>query len=84
MQRISREQSYIDDLKPEFNINPTAGSLLGYKHIEETITKMSEAQKGENNQMFGRSHSIGTLEKLSEANKSGNNPMYEKTHSAEI
>lgn len=36
---ILREQYYIDLLKPEYNILKTAGSLLGFKHSEETIKK---------------------------------------------
>ena len=32
----TREQYYIDTLKPYFNILPVAGSSLGYKHTEET------------------------------------------------
>jgi len=37
---ISREQYYIDLLKPEYNILPTAGSPLGYIHTEEAKSKM--------------------------------------------
>jgi group I intron endonuclease len=33
---LEREQYYIDTLKPKLNINPTAGSMLGFKHSEET------------------------------------------------
>jgi len=36
---IFREQHYIDLLKPEYNINPIAGSSLGYKHNQETLDK---------------------------------------------
>jgi group I intron endonuclease len=36
---IFREQDYIDLLKPEYNINPIAGSSLGYKHNQETLDK---------------------------------------------
>jgi group I intron endonuclease len=42
---ISREQYYINQLKPEYNILPTAGSLLGFKHSEETIAKLSTLAK---------------------------------------
>ncbi len=38
---ISREQYYLDLLKPECNILKTAGSSLGFKQSEETKTKMS-------------------------------------------
>lgn len=36
---IVREQYYIDLLKPEYNLSPTAGSRLGSKHSEETLLK---------------------------------------------
>lgn len=36
----SREQYYLDLLVPEYNILKTAGSLLGFKHTEETIEKL--------------------------------------------
>lgn len=37
---ISREQYYLDLLKPEYNILKFAYSLLGFKHSEETKTKL--------------------------------------------
>lgn len=43
---ISREQYYIDLLKPKYNILKIAGSSLGYKHSEETRAKISVAGKG--------------------------------------
>jgi len=43
------------------------GSLLGYNHTEESLTKMSIANKGEKNPMFGK---IGK-----------NHPFFGKTHS---
>lgn len=46
---LSREQFYLDTLQPELNILKTAGSLLGYKHSEESLAKFS----GENNPMYG-------------------------------
>jgi len=36
---LSREQYYIDLLKPLYNLLQTAGSPLGYKHTEETLAK---------------------------------------------
>lgn len=36
---INREQYYIDLLKPDYNLLKKAGSLLGFKHSEETIAK---------------------------------------------
>lgn len=38
---ISREQYYLDLLKPEYNILTLAGSSLGYKHTEETLAKFN-------------------------------------------
>ena len=38
---IKREQHYLNLLKPEYNILNTAGSLLGFKHSNETKAKIS-------------------------------------------
>jgi len=40
---ISREQYYIDLLKPRYNILPTAGSSMGYNHSEETKAKILDS-----------------------------------------
>jgi GIY-YIG catalytic domain-containing protein/NUMOD1 domain-containing protein len=37
---LEREQCYLDNLKPEYNIVEKAGSTLGYKHTEESLEKM--------------------------------------------
>ena len=44
----------MDNLKSEYNILLKAGSPLGYKHSKEAIAKMSAAQQGEKNPMYGR------------------------------
>jgi len=36
---IEKEQYYIDKHKPEYNILRVAGSSLGFKHSEETLSK---------------------------------------------
>jgi group I intron endonuclease len=36
---VAREQYYLDLLQPDYNVLPTAGSLLGYRHSKETIAK---------------------------------------------
>jgi len=36
---LLREQYFIDNLKPEYNILSKAGSNLGYKHTAETLEK---------------------------------------------
>lgn len=43
---ISREQYYIDLLKPEYNILQKAGSLLGFKHSQDTKANLSALGKG--------------------------------------
>lgn len=43
---ISREQYYLDLLKPAYNILPKAGSLLGFKHSPDTKSKLSTWRKG--------------------------------------
>lgn len=43
---ISREQHYIDLLKPQYNICKVAGSTLGRKNSEETRRKLSIAHTG--------------------------------------
>lgn len=73
---ISREQYYIDLLKPEYNINPTAGSKLGSTHLAEIQLKMSKSAQG-------RKHSELTKKLISEAAMGINNPNYGKTHSEE-
>ena len=42
---ISREQFYLDALKPGYNIFSTAGSSLSYIHTEEWKVKISETHK---------------------------------------
>ncbi len=42
---LENEQYCIDNLKPAYNLAPTAGSSLGVKHSEETKKRMSEAKK---------------------------------------
>jgi hypothetical protein len=39
---LNREQYYLDNLKPEYNIVETAGSTLGYKHTPESLKKMRD------------------------------------------
>nr|QID02720.1 hypothetical protein [Orbilia oligospora]QID02784.1 GIY endonuclease [Orbilia oligospora] len=51
---IEREQHYLDVLKPEYNTLKIAGSSLGFKHSEETITILSAIKKGDKNPMFGK------------------------------
>ena len=64
---IAREQFYLSLLCPEYNILQTAGSLIGFKHSDETRKKISDAMSGENNHMFGKNHSDETRKKMSKS-----------------
>lgn len=39
---LGREQHYLDNLNPQYNIAEIAGSTLGYKHTEESLAKMRD------------------------------------------
>jgi hypothetical protein len=43
---ISKEQEYINLHKPVYNLNPIAGSSMGFKHSEESKRLISEFRKG--------------------------------------
>jgi group I intron endonuclease len=60
---ISREQYYIDLLKPEYNILKKAYSWKGHHHSMETIAKFS----GESNHFFGKTHKEEARKKMWEA-----------------
>ena len=73
---IEREQFYIDNEKPAYNISPTAGNTLGVKRTDETKRKISEAKKG-------KVRSDETKRKMSEAKKGEKNAFYGKHHTDE-
>lgn len=60
---LSREQHYLDLLEPEYNILKVAGSTLGYKHTEETISKFKA-------RLIKPEHLIALREHLSKHNVS--------------
>lgn len=62
---IGREQHYLDTVKPEYNMEPVAGSPLGVRRSLETRRKMGEAQRG-------RPCSAETRSKISESLKGRN------------
>nr|YP_010164147.1 hypothetical protein K8J96_mgp31 [Metarhizium album]QRK27503.1 hypothetical protein [Metarhizium album] len=70
------EQKWIDYIKPEYNINPTAGSTKGYKHTSESIEKMKILARG-------RTHSTEVKELISITRKGDNNSFYNKKHTTE-
>jgi len=92
---ISKEQFYLDLLKPEYNICKIAGSCLGIIRSEETRRKIGNALKGKsnpmcnidrdgiNNPMYGRKHSNLTKAKMSVAKVGEKHPLYGKSLSEE-
>uniref|UniRef100_UPI0030E0C6E7 hypothetical protein n=1 Tax=Ophiocordyceps sobolifera TaxID=94213 RepID=UPI0030E0C6E7 len=66
---IEREQFYIDNLSPTYNILTLAGSRLGVQHSENTKKLMSAAAFGVNNPFFGKTHSEKTKLLMSVAQK---------------
>ena len=56
---LKREQHFLDILftlpaKLRYNFSPTAGSSLGVVRSEETRAKLSDANKGALNPMYGK------------------------------
>lgn len=68
-QLISREQYYIDFLKPEYNICKTAGSTLGKIHSESTKEKIRNSTRGKNHRLFGKHHTYETRKNIGKALK---------------
>ena len=60
------EIQYIRQLQPRFNFTEGGDGMNGFKHSKETIQKLSERVKGENNPMYGRN--------------GDKNPFYGKKH----
>lgn len=71
---INQKQMHIDLYKPILNLNPTAGSSMGFKHSEESKKLMSEFRKG-------KPLSEETKQKLSTLFSGELNPFWSKTHS---
>lgn len=58
---ISREQYYLDILKPEYNICKIAGSTLGKVHSKSTKEKIGKSRKGKGKNYH---HTFETREKI--------------------
>lgn len=67
-QLIFREQHWIDNRKPEYNIAQVAGSTLGIKHPLSTRLRRSELNRG-NKFCVGREVSERTKEAVAESNR---------------
>lgn len=64
---LMREQFWIDNLKPAYNILPVAGSNLGYHHTEETKQSTKGVKKSESHAKHIREGQKGRV--LSEEHK---------------
>ncbi len=73
---IKREQFYIDELKPFFNVAKIAGSSLGICRTEEFKEKERKANTGIKRTI---EHNL----KISEAQMGEKNSFYKKTHTQE-
>ena len=73
---INKEQYHIDLYKPVLNLNPIAGSSMGFKHSEESKKLISEFRKG-------KPLSDSTKKRLSILFSGELNPFWSKTHSAD-
>jgi len=65
---IKKEQQYLDELNPKYNICKVAGSRLGQKASKETKRKLSKCRKGNKN-CLGYKHTDETKKKMSESHK---------------
>jgi len=75
---IEREQLYFDNLKPEYNVLPLAGSSGSFIHTEESKLKMREARIGKP----GNPHSEESKSMLSKS-AIGNTNRLGKKHTEE-
>uniref|UniRef100_A0A896YT25 GIY-YIG endonuclease n=1 Tax=Coniophora puteana TaxID=80637 RepID=A0A896YT25_9AGAM len=73
---LNREQYWLDELKPEYNILTQAKNSKGYKHSPESIEKMRQ-------KALGRKHSEEVRKAMSENRKGENSPLFGKTLSEE-
>lgn len=90
---IVREQFWIDEIKPIYNICKIAGSTLGLVHTEETKAKIAATKVGYLNPSFGKtgidSHNFGKTHsdaakvKMAVAKTGSRNILYGKKHKPE-
>jgi group I intron endonuclease len=73
---IPREQHWIDTLCPNYNLSPTAGNTLGFKHSEKTKEKIGNVHRG-------KVMSEESRRKMSISTSGGLNPNFEKPMSLE-
>ena len=76
---LEREQYYLDNFDFDYNILEKADSILGYKHTEETLSKM----KGRTNAL-GYKHNLETIAKLKELSTNKKHSIEAKDKMKEI
>ena len=59
----------LDSFHNGYNCTEGGEGMPGHKHSKESRAKMSKANSGENNPMYGKTHSESTLDKMSEVKK---------------
>lgn len=62
---IEREQYYLDNYKPDYNILKIANSRLGSKQSEATKIKISISNKGKHNHFAGKMHTYESRKLIS-------------------
>jgi group I intron endonuclease len=92
---LEKEQFYLTEFNPPYNILKIAGSSKGFKHSEKSKNKISVSLKGkyigENSPNFGRTHSEKAKQLAPSSEEGGEsikkrgnkNPLFEKSHSDE-
>ena len=80
---IAAEQHFIDDLKPEYNRSPSAGSNRGMSHTDEARANIGASVSGEKNAWFGKippsqvlTQTPESRRKQSESHMGSRNPMF--------
>jgi group I intron endonuclease len=80
---LKREQFYLDWALKTYGLNvlnlqPLAGSTLGYRHTASDLLKMSELKKGSLNPMYGKEKSLEFIAQMKRDKSGVNNPMVAK------
>lgn len=69
---LLREQFWLDNANPEYNVVKKAGSVYGYKFTEEQLKRLSESHIGQPGFWTGKNRDTETKLKISKSKK--NNP----------
>lgn len=64
---VIHKKEWINESQGRANLKCASNGMLGKYHSEETKKKMSDAQRGEKNHMFGKQHTADSIEKIRKA-----------------